>query len=364
MMILPFLLPALPPNPEVLESADLLYNQGSVQEALRVLSEHDWNGNHRAALLLEACSDTTWLVQGSTPFPDEGTIEFTLLLPGQTPGERVWLLLPFPASTEWQDASDAAFSVEGMDSVLILTPEESGGRTQQLFVEGVIVDSLRVTWSVKYCLKPFGHDLLGPGRDGAMVPPLEANHESAVYLNSCGWVSWTDALYAETRSVTVGVPNPLDLLDKALEYSSMFSQDAWPVPLPRTHFENPSLMALRGLRRGSFNASCLLAVMLRTSGIPARVVPGFFRDGPFFVCLAYILPYGWVPADSRSGVVGEMPSGFISTSFCITDPSSRDFETLENGIAGVLPRGEVLRGGIRVAIPVKDLSRGFSWRVL
>lgn len=362
MMILAFLLLVLPPDPAVLESADLLYNQGSVQEALRVLSEHDWAGNPRAELLLEACSDTTWMVQGSTPLPDTGTIEFTLLLHGQTQGARIRLLLPLPASSEWQEVFDAECSVAGMDSVVMISPEQIGGGAQQLFVEGVVVDSVSVRWSVEYRLKPFIQDIFGPGRDEAMVPPLEDIHESAVYLNSRGWVSWTDALYAETRNVTVGVPNPLDLLDKALAYSGMFSQDAWPVPLPRAHFENPSLMALRGLRRGAFNSSCLLAVMLRTSGIPARVVPGFFGDGPFFVCLAYILPFGWVPADSRSGMAGEMPSGFLSTSFCITDPSPLDFETLENGIAGILPRGEVLQGGIRVAIPVKDLSRGFSWR--
>jgi hypothetical protein len=363
MMILAFLFLVLPPDPAVLASADLLYNQGSVQEALRVLSEHDWTGNPGAALLLEACSDTTWLSQGSTPLPDEGTIEFCLLIPGRTPGERIRLLLPVPVSSEWQEVSGAECSVAGMDSVVIVSPEENGGGTQQLFVEGVVLDSVLVTWSVGYRLAPQALDLRGPGRDEAMVPPLEDNHESASYLRSLGWVSWTDALYAETRSVTVGVPNPLDLLDRALAYAGMFSQDAWPVPLPQVHFENPSLMALRGIRRGSFNSSCLLAVMLRTSGIPARVVPGFLRDGPFFVCLAYIQPFGWVPADSRSGTAGEMPSGFLSTSFCITDPSPHAFETFENGLTGVLPRGEALRDGVLLAIPVSDISRGFSWRV-
>lgn len=364
MMMLVFLLLSLPPDPAVLESADLLYHQGSVQEALRVLSEHDWTGDPGASLLLEACSDTTWLVQGSTPLPDEGMLEFTLFLTGRPPGERIRLILPVPVSGQWQDVAGAECFVSGLDSAVIVHPGEIGGGARQLFVEGVVQDSLLVTWSVAYDLKPSLHDLHGPGREEAMVPSLEDNHESSLYLNSRGWVLSTDALYAETRSVIAGVPNPLDLLDRALAYSGMFSQDAWPVPLPQVHFENPSLMALRGIRRGSFNASCLLAVMLRTSGIPARVVPGFLRDGPFFVTLAYILPFGWVPADSRSGTAGEMPSGFVSTLFCVTDPSPHGFETPENGIEGVLPRGEALRGGFWVAIPVNDLSRGFSWRVL
>lgn len=363
MMMLVFLFLLLPPDPAVLESADLLYNQGSVQEALRILSEHDWTGDPWAVLLLEACSDTTLLVQGSTPLPDEGTIEFTLLLPALTPGERVRLLLPVPTPCEWQDVTGAECAVSGMDPVVIVPPEDFGGGAQQLLVEGVAQESVCVTWSVKYRLIPLIHDLHGPWREEAMVPPLEDNHASAAYLDSRGWVSLTDALRAETRSVIAGVPNPLDLLDRALVYAEMFSLDAWPVPLPQAHFENPSLMALRGIRRGSFNASCLLAVMLRASGIPARVVPGFLRDGPFFVCMAYVLPFGWVPADSRSGVAGEMTSGFLSTSFCITDPSPYGFEALENGIAGVLPRGEALLGSAWVAIPVSDLSRGFSWRV-
>lgn len=359
-----FLFLLLPPDPAVLASADLLYHQGSVQEALRVLSEHDWTGYPGAVLLLEACTDTTLLVQGSTPLPDEGTLEFALLLSGRMPGERIRLLLPVPVPGEWQDVTSAECAVSGMDSVVIVPAEEMGGGARQLFVEGVVVDSLRVTWSAGYRLKPRVYDLHGPGREEAMVPPLENGHESALYLNSRGWVTSTDALYAETRSVIAGVPNPLDLLDRALAYAGMFSRDEWPVPLPQVHFENPSLMALRGIRRGSFNASCLLAVMLRTSGIPARVVPGFLRDGPFFVCLAYILPFGWVPADSRSGAAGEMPSGFVSTLYCITDPSPYGFETLENGIAGVLPRGEAFHDGFWIAIPVSDLSRGFSWRVL
>ena len=286
------------------------------------------------------------------------------MLPDQTHGERIRLLLPLPVSAPWQEVSAPECSILGLDSVLIVPPGQIPGTAPLLLVEGVTADTVLVVWKVEYALVPFRNDLHGPEREEAMVPPLEDNHESAGYLVSRGWVSWTDALYTETRSVTMGGPNSLHLLDTALVYIGLFSHDAWPVPLPQAHFENPSLMALRGLRRGSFNASCLLAVMLRTSGIPARVVPGLLQDGPFFICMAYVMPYGWIPADSRSGVAGEMPGGFLSTSYCLTEPPPVTTETLENGILGVVPRGEISIGDVWVSVPVRELCRGFSWQVL
>ncbi|MFO7627743.1 MAG: hypothetical protein R6V62_10820 [Candidatus Fermentibacteraceae bacterium] len=86
MMSLAFFLHVLPPDQAAPKSADPLCDRDSAQEALLILSEHDWTGDPRADLLLMTSSDMTWPLQGSTPLPDLRAAEFTLLLSGGTLG--------------------------------------------------------------------------------------------------------------------------------------------------------------------------------------------------------------------------------------------------------------------------------------
>jgi hypothetical protein len=328
----------------VLTTAERFFFQNDVQQCSNMIDSHPWVDAalwSRAGLIRELC-DSGWsidcpvmMADGYRTFTSAVSIAFSGVF---NPGDSVRVTVPVPAVLPWQTplgVPDVLFTgISGLAEV-------SGG---WISVAGVSEGVFSITVSQQVEVDPPAYvGARAHGSEEAMVPFPGEDPFLDSCLNTDAFWAGGDAVYMESVSLAAGTPNPMELLQRVIDFVSGYYRDSFPVT-EQILLYPVSELAIQNKMFNSFTGAAAGAAILRRWQIPALAIPGYWNGVGLsgFALAAFIKPFGWM-------IVSPVPRGFTA----LGSMKPPDVKSWFNGVPGVSCHAEYLgEDGFWYAVPV------------
>ncbi len=330
----------------VVSTAERLFFQGDFQQCVELIDLHSWAGGamwSRAGLIRELCG-TGWSVECPVMLADGYSLytsTVNISVSGElNPGDSVRVVVPVPALLPWQTLSNVpSVSFSGISG----SSEVSDG---WLVVEGVSEGTFSIVFNQQAVVDPPPWPgVHASGFEEAMVPfPGEDPFLDSCLNTDIFWAGG-DAVYMESVMLAAGVPNPMELVGRVIDFISDYYRDSFPAT-EQTLLYPASELAIQNKMFNSFTGAAAGAAFLRRWQIPAIAVPGYWNGtgSSGYVLAAYIKPFGWM-------IVSPVPRGF--TAMGSMEPPR--VKSWFNGLPGISCCVEYLGdNGLWYAVPVNS----------